>query len=585
MNHLIFFLSKLNKKEILKVCQLVFNSFVAGILEIVSLASLIPVLHVVLKDDQENSKDGLFENLFNYIDSYFPLLNNIIYACLFFIVIFFIKNTFIFIFFRSHVKFAKYLEIKFSNHIINICIKKNFSFFLKKKKSKFLTLFSEEIIIGTRNYVGPLLILFTEIITLSCFLLAFIFLGQLKLILIFIFYFFFGIILLRVISNISKKIGKIRTDSSEKKFFILNNIFSNIRYLILENKRSYFFNLLKVQVEKLADVHEKFTVLSVVPRILMELIGIVSILTIIIYLTTINYETTNIIILSGLFLMATYRIVPSFNKIIGSYNQLIFASHALQKVFLDDEYNKNDYDQEYDNDFDKNFKFEKSFELKNVNFKYPTGENYVLENLNLKINKGDKIGIFGFSGSGKSTLVDIISTLNKPTNGEIFIDNQKLNRHNSFKAWQNQISYVSQNSVLLDDSIRNNITFFETENLEKEKEVNIERLLKVICDAQLSDFIKNLPQGIDTNVGDLGNRLSGGQIQRIAIARALYKNKDFLIFDEPTSALDNDNEKKIIEKILDQNKTIILISHNIDNLKKCDFIYEIKNRNILPKDS
>lgn len=583
MNHLIFFLSKLNKKEILKVSQLVFNSFVAGILEIISLASLIPVLHVVLKDDQENSKDNLFGSLFSYIDSYFPFLNNIIYACLFFIIIFFIKNTFIFIFFRSHVRFSKYLEIKFSYYIIDMCVKKNFGFFLKKKKSEFLTLFSEEVLIGTRNYVGPLLILFTEIITLSCFLLVFIFLGQLKLILIFIFYFFFGVILLRVISNISKKIGKIRSDSNEKKFFILNNIFSNIRYLILENKRSYFFNLLKVQVEKLADVHKKFTILSVIPRILMELIGIVSILTIIIYLTTINYNTTNIIILSGLFLMATYRIVPSFNKIIGSYNQLVFASHALKKVFFDDEGNKKDYDPEYDNDFDKDFKFEKSFELKNVNFKYPTGENYVLENLNLKINKGDKIGIFGFSGAGKSTLVDIISTLNKPTNGEILIDNQKLNKHNSFKAWQNQISYVSQNSVLLDDSIRNNITFFETEN--SENEVNSQKLLKVINDSQLSDFIKKLPQGIDTNVGDLGNRLSGGQIQRIAIARALYKNRDFLIFDEPTSALDNDNEKKIIEKILDQNKTIILISHNIDNLVKCDFIYEIKNRNILPKDS
>ncbi len=583
MSHLIFFLSKLNKKEILKVCQLVFNSFLAGILEIISLASLIPVLHVVLKDDQESSKDDLFGNLFNYIDSYFPLLNNIIYACLFFIIIFFIKNTFIFIFFRSHVKFAKYLEIKFSYYIIDMCVKKNFSFFLKKKKSKFLTLFSEEVLIGTRNYVGPLLILFTEIITLSCFLLAFIFLGQLKLILIFIFYFFFGIILLRIISNISKKIGKIRADSSEKKFFILNNIFSNIRYLIIENKRSYFFNLLKIQVEKLADVHKKFTILSIVPRILMELIGIVSILTIIIYLTTINYNTTNIIIISGLFLMATYRIVPSFNKIIGSYNQLVYASHALQKVFFDDEGNKEDYDPEYDNDFDKDFKFEKSFELKNVNFKYPTGENYILENLNLKINKGDKIGIFGFSGAGKSTLVDIISTLNKPTNGEILIDNQKLDRHNSFKAWQNQISYVSQNSVLLDDSIRNNITFFENDY--SDNEVNNERLHKAIYDSQLSDFIKKLPQGIDTNVGDLGNRLSGGQIQRIAIARALYKNKDFLIFDEPTSALDNDNEKKIIEKILDQNKTIILISHNVDNLEKCDFVYEIKNKKILPKDS
>ena len=302
-------------------------------MEIVSLASLILILHVVLKSDLENSQSNLFGNLFFYIDSYLPDLNNIYYACLLFIIIFLIKNIFIFLFFRDHVKFSKYLEVKFSYYVIDLCIRK-ILFFLKKKKSEFLTLFSEEITMVTRNYIGPLLILFTEVITLTCFLIAFIFLGQIKLILIFIFYFFFGIIILRVISNISKKAGLTRTEASEKKFFLLNNIFSNIRYLILENKRSYFFGLLKFQVDKLAEVHKSFTVLTILPRILMELIGIISILTIIIYLTSINYNTNEIVILSGLFLMATYRIVPSFNKIIGSYNQLIFSSHAMKKVFL-----------------------------------------------------------------------------------------------------------------------------------------------------------------------------------------------------------------------------------------------------------
>ncbi len=582
MEHLLFFLSKLDKREIFKICQLIFNSFMVGILEIISLASLIPVLHVILKDDREASKGDLFVKLLNFIDTYLPQLNNITYACIFFIFVFFIKNIFVFLFFRSHVRFAKYLEIKFSYYIIDMCVKKNFSFFLKKKKSKFLTLFSEEVTMATRNYVGPLLILFTEIITLICFLMVFIFVGQLKLILIFMFYFFFGIIILRIISKFSKKIGKIRAETNEKKFFIINNIFSNIRYLILENKRSFFFNILKKQVEQLADVHKKFTTLSIVPRILMELIGIISILTIIIYLTSINYNTSDLIILSGLFLMATYRIVPSFNKIIGSYNQLIFSSHALRKVFFEDQDKRDDSDRENIGDFDKDIKFLNSFELKKIDFKYPSGENFVLKDLNLKINKGDKIGIFGNSGAGKSTLVDIISTLNKPTSGEILIDDNKLVNNGNYKAWQNQISYVSQNSVLLDDTIKNNITFFETKYFD-ESDIN-KKLDKAINDSQLSEFIKKLPRGLDTNVGDLGNRLSGGQIQRIAIARALFKDKEFLILDEPTSALDKKNEQKIIEKILDQDKTVILISHDLDNLKKCNFIYEIKDKKITLKD-
>ena len=341
---------------------------------------------------------------------------------------------------------------------------------------------------ATRNYVGPFLILFTEIITLTCFLTVFIFVGQLNLILIFVFYFFFGIIILKIISQFSKKIGKTRAEASEKKFFTINNIFSNIRYLILENKRSFFFNILKKHVEQLAEVHKSFTVLSIVPRILMELIGIVSILTIIIYLTSIDYNTSDLIILSGLFLMATYRIVPSFNKIIGSYNQLIFSSHALHKVFFDDQNNQDESDRENINEFDNDIKFQNSFELKNIDFKYPSGENFVLKDLNLKINKGEKIGIFGYSGAGKSTLVDIISTLNKPVFGEILIDNKKLINYGSFKAWQNQISYVSQNTVLLDDTIKNNITFFETKNLD-EAAIN-RKLDKAINNSQLSEFIK-----------------------------------------------------------------------------------------------
>ena len=192
-----------------------------GILEIVSLASLIPVLHVIIKDERQSSEGDLFTNLIKFIDTYLPQLNNIIYACLF-IIIFFIKNLFQnFLFFRSHVKFSKYLEIKFSNYIINMCIKKILVSFLRKKKSEFLTLFSEEVTMATRNYVGPFLILFTAFITLTCFLTVFIFVGQLNLILIFVFYFFFGIIILKIISQFIKKLEKPEPYLVEKKVFSL----------------------------------------------------------------------------------------------------------------------------------------------------------------------------------------------------------------------------------------------------------------------------------------------------------------------------------------------------------------------------
>ncbi|EDA4582921.1 ABC-type lipopolysaccharide transporter PglK, partial [Campylobacter jejuni] len=190
--------------------------------------------------------------------------------------------------------------------------------------------------------------------------------------------------------------------------------------------------------------------------------------------------------------------------------------------------------------------------------------------LNLNIKKGEKIAFIGESGCGKSTLVDLIIGLLKPKEGQILIDKQELNASNA-KNYRQKIGYIPQNIYLFNDSIAKNITFGDA--------VDEEKLNKVIKQANLEHFIKNLPQGVQTKVGDGGSNLSGGQKQRIAIARALYLEPEILVLDEATSALDTQSEAKIMDEIykISKDKTMIIIAHRLSTITQCDKVYRLEH--------
>ncbi|EAH6438240.1 ABC transporter ATP-binding protein, partial [Campylobacter jejuni] len=186
------------------------------------------------------------------------------------------------------------------------------------------------------------------------------------------------------------------------------------------------------------------------------------------------------------------------------------------------------------------------------------------------IKKGEKIAFIGESGCGKSTLVDLIIGLLKPKEGQILIDKQELNASNA-KNYRQKIGYIPQNIYLFNDSIAKNITFGDA--------VDEEKLNKVIKQANLEHFIKNLPQGVQTKVGDGGSNLSGGQKQRIAIARALYLEPEILVLDEATSALDTQSEAKIMDEIykISKDKTMIIIAHRLSTITQCDKVYRLEH--------
>jgi len=218
--------------------------------------------------------------------------------------------------------------------------------------------------------------------------------------------------------------------------------------------------------------------------------------------------------------------------------------------------------------------------LKNVSYSYEYKERktFVLEKINLILEKNKHIGIIGETGSGKSTMVDLILGLIKPKTGEIIADG--INIHSNIEGWQSLIGYVPQDIFLNDSSIKKNIAYGV-----KEEKIDDEKIYQTIESANILDFVKKLPAGINTELGEKGIKLSGGQKQRIAIARALYFNPKIIIFDEATSSLDFNTESNIIQGFekLKKDKTLISITHRTNTLLNCDKIYEIKNGNLLEK--
>ena len=212
----------------------------------------------------------------------------------------------------------------------------------------------------------------------------------------------------------------------------------------------------------------------------------------------------------------------------------------------------------------------KEIDLKNINFRYSDSNPFILRDINLNIKKGTTIGLIGESGIGKTTLINIILGLIQPTKGSIHVDGISISEN--IKSWQSQIGYVPQNIYLADDTIKKNIAFA----LPEEK-IDNNLVKKAVMNAKLDDLINSLNNGLDTNVGEFGDKISGGQRQRIAIARALYTDPKVLILDECTNSLDVKNEKQILNEVnsFKGKKTIIMITHRLLTLENCDRIYRV----------
>ncbi|HEB9288368.1 TPA: ATP-binding cassette domain-containing protein [Campylobacter coli] len=377
-------------------------------------------------------------------------------------------------------------------------------------------------------------------------------------------------ILIKVLSPIVKKAGLKREEAMKNFFEILNTNLNNFKLIKLKTKEDGVLNLFKTQSEIFARANITNESVSAMPRIYLEGVGFCVLVFIVVFLVFKNQsDISGILATISIFVLALYRLMPSANRIITSYHDLLYYRSSLDIIYQILKQKEESLGEEKIN-------FEKELRLENLTFGYKDKKN-LFTCLNLSIKKGEKIAFIGESGCGKSTLVDIIIGLLSPREGRVLLDENELNMKN-VKNYRQKIGYIPQNIYLFNDSIAKNISFGD--------DVDEEKLQRVIKQANLEHFVKNLPQGVQTKVGDGGSNLSGGQKQRIAIARALYLDPEILVLDEATSALDTESEARIMDEIykISKDKTMIIIAHRLSTITRCDSIYHLENGKLFKED-
>ncbi len=355
---------------------------------------------------------------------------------------------------------------------------------------------------------------------------------------------------------------------------------SGIKDVKVLGKEYYFTSEYSDSAEGYADHQIRYNVLTTLPRLLIETVAIVGILLYVIISMLLGSEISALMTTLSAFAIAAMRLLPSVNRLNTYMANIAYFEPALDYIYenvdtkgLSEENVLITHAEEAvgaTKVHEGEIKCRDSIDLNAITFAYPNTDKLIFDKADMKIPVGKSVGIMGTSGAGKSTVVDILLGLLKIQGGTITCDGQDVMQH--YAGWLANIGYIPQNIYMLDDTIRRNIAFGV-----RDEDIDDERIWTVLREAQMEDFVKDLPEGLDARIGERGVRISGGQKQRLGIARALYHDPDIMVFDEATSALDNDTEAAIMEAIdrLHGQKTLLIIAHRLRTIENCDIIYEV----------
>lgn len=392
----------------------------------------------------------------------------------------------------------------------------------------------------------------------------------------------FGLLYFFIIQLSKKRLtedGQRMTRELEQLVKHMQEALGGIKDLIINNSQDKYLNYFGVSDKNYKKAQGMSIIIADSPRFIVETLGITIIIVLAYWLSQSQENASSAIPILGTIALGAQRLLPIVQLAFRSWAYIkagIPALNDLLKIYTKD---LNDNHKNIDT---KNIVFKKNIIFENVSFKYSDNSSkWILENINLSIEKGSVVGIYGETGSGKSTFIDLFTRLIQPQKGCIKIDNSLLS-FSEDTSWRSKLTYVPQSIFLIDSTIKENI-LFGVEDTEPDEE----RLNEVIEKAQLTNFLKKLPNGLDTKVGERGLSLSGGERQRIGLARALYRDTEIMIFDESTNSLDISTEDKVIKEILKlrKNKTILMIAHRLSTLEKCDYFLKVENKSITKSSS
>ena len=385
---------------------------------------------------------------------------------------------------------------------------------------------------------------------------------------------FLLIMIKTVLKPILHKAGEQNQNYYSGLFKHISQTVQGIKEVKIACKEQYFVTEYTKCGKGYVDAVQKYSLYNQIPKLLIEPVCVTVMIGYMLFMVIAGTDSEVMITTLTAFAAAAMVLLPCVNRVNNQINNISYFEPFFMGVSdnLQDEINGDKVDMSYATDNDEKMSVLEKIELKDIVYAYPNTEKKIFDGANLTIPVGTSVGIVGTSGAGKSTVVDILLGLLEAQRGEILADGRDVREN--YRGWLKNVGYIPQMIFMLDDTIRKNVAFGVPED-----KIDENRLWEVLKEAQLDEFIKTLPNGLDTGIGERGIRLSGGQRQRIGIARALYNNPEVLILDEATSALDNDTEAAIMESInrLHGKKTLIIIAHRLQTIEKCDLVYRVEN--------
>ena len=386
----------------------------------------------------------------------------------------------------------------------------------------------------------------------------------------------FSIFILTIIKPRSKKIGRQLQQFNSQNYKYLSQAFNGIKESKISNSESYFINEYDRNRVKINNLSLKRIVLNNIPSQTIDLIGMVGVCIALGVVILLGVEASDIVITFSMFVYAVIKLLPAVTTITSTINHLQFYEVSISSLYDDIIQSENESFIEKSGGDVKQLPFNNAIEVQNVDFFYSSiPDRNVLNDVSFKISKNTSVAISGVSGAGKTTMVDLILGLLPCRKGKILCDGVDISKN--IRGWRKNISYIPQNIYLCDDTIRSNVAF----GIKKDK-IDDNMVWDALEKAQLKEYVKGLPNGLDTVIGERGVRMSGGQRQRIGIARAFYRNTNIIVFDEATSALDYETEKSILEHVSQYSvdHTLIIITHRLNTIETCDSIFKVENGGI-----
>ncbi|RHP35458.1 ABC transporter ATP-binding protein [Lachnotalea sp. AF33-28] len=548
---------------------LTFLVIIGAFFELIGVSAILPLINLISESGESISNSFLlilYETL--GLNTKMQLMSVMIIIL---ILIYVFKNTFLAYMYNKEYGFVYSLQKDVACRLLDNYLHEDYSFFLKTNSAELLRSINTDVSQFVQMILNVLLLVTDGlvVIVLSFYLLITDVLTSMLVVALLL----LCIVLLQVsVRKKTKILGKKNQSTMGKMIQWLNQAFGGIKATKVSKHESYYIDKYRANYQIFAEGMRRYSIYNQIPKYVIETVIVVGILAVILIKMLLKQDMSNFLPQLSVFAVAAFRLLPAANRINGYFNTINFYYPSVDLIYRD----LKDYKPEEKENDEKETIESGDIELRNISYKYPDAEESVLENISAVLKENTATALVGPSGSGKSTFADIVLGLLHPYSGEILVNGRKIKNYGRYCS--RNMGYIPQSIYLSDDTIRNNIAF----GIEEEA-IDDNQIWKVLKDAQLDEFIKELPDGLNTVVGESGVRLSGGQRQRIGIARALYSNPSVIILDEATSALDTETESAVMEAVdeLRGKKTLLIIAHRLSTLRNCDIIYEIKNKNVV----